>query len=88
MGHGIRFVAEQNASAGGTIELFVPLTVVEGEADDALDAFSSVDVLLDCNLVFGSLLEDAAGVGIDAFSVLAQNDEIDVFRFDALERTE
>ncbi len=52
--------------------------VIEGMAEDALDAFAGVDVFLDSDLVGSSLLEEAANADIDAFGVFAEDHEVHV----------
>ncbi len=66
----------------------VTLAIFEGVADDALDAFARVDVFLGGDLVGRSLLEDAAGIGVNAFGVFAKHDEVDVFGLDSFQWTE
>ena len=88
MCHGVRLVAHQDFVAGRAIELGVTLAIFEGVADDALDTFASVDVFLSCDLVRCSLLEDAAGIGVNAFSVFAEHDEIDILGLDTFQRTQ
>jgi len=82
VGHRVGLVAHQDFVAWGAVKLGVRGAVVEGVADNALDAFARVDVLLCGDLVEGSLLEDSAGIGVDAFGIFTEDDEIDVFRFD------
>ena len=60
--------------------------VFEGVADNALDAFAGIDVFLRGDLVGSSLLEDAASIGVNPLGVFAEDDEIDVLRFDSLQR--
>ena len=64
----------------------MPLAVFEGVADDALDAFAGVDVFLNRDLVGRALLENSAGIGVDAFGVFADDDEIHVLWLDAFQR--
>ena len=64
------------------------LAIFEGVADDALDAFARIDVFLGGDFVGSSLLEDAAGIGVNAFGIFAEDDEVDVFRLDSFQRTQ
>jgi hypothetical protein len=64
----------------------VAFAVFEGVADHSLHAFASVDVFLDRDLVRCALLEYAAGVNVNALSVLTYHDKINVFGFDPFER--
>ena len=75
-------------AARRAVELRMRLAVFKGIADDALDALARVDVFLGGDLVGSSLLEDAAGIGINALGVFAEDDEVDVFRFDPLQWAE
>lgn len=52
--------------------------MLEGVADDALDAFAGVDVFLSGDFVGSSLFEEAAGTDVDAFGVFAKDDEANV----------
>ena len=52
--------------------------VVEGVADDALDAFAGVDVFLDGDLVGSSLFEEAADADVEAFGVFAEDHQVNV----------
>src|ERR1700678_542124 len=88
VGHGIRLVAHEHAPARRAIEFWVLLAVFEGVADDAFDAFARVDVFLDRYLVRRALLEDSACVGVDAFRVLADHNEVHILWLDALQRTQ
>ena len=62
--------------------------VLERVANDALHALSGVDVLLNGNFVGGVLLEDPANTDIQAFGVLPENDQADVFLGAAAKRRE
>ena len=62
--------------------------VVEGEADNALDALARVDVFLRGELVGCAELEDAAHVHVNAFGVLTNDREIDVAGRGILQRAE
>jgi len=72
-GHGVGFVGHAQAFES------VGTGVVEGVADDALDASAGVDVFLDGDFVGGALFEEAAGADVDAFGVFAEDHEVDVF---------
>ena len=54
--------------------------VLEGVADDPLDALAGGDVLLDRDLVGRALLEVPADADVGALGVLAEDDEVDVRR--------
>jgi hypothetical protein len=62
--------------------------VVEGRADDALDALAGVDVLVDGDLVGGAAAHLAADVDVDPLGVLAKDHEVDVLRAVVLERAQ
>ena len=62
--------------------------VVEGEAEDALDAFAGVDVFLGGDFVGSSLFEEAAGADVDAFGVFAEDHQANVVWDAILERGE
>jgi hypothetical protein len=83
VGHGVGFVAHQHTLARRAVELGVALAVFEGVADDPLDSLSCIDVLLRGDFVGSSLLEGSAGIGVNAFGVFADHDEVDVFGLDA-----
>ena len=57
---------------------FVGAGVVEGVAEDALDAFAGVDVFLDGDFVGSSLLEEATDADVDAFGVFAEDHQANV----------
>src|ERR1700678_806993 len=80
MGHRVRLVTHENALAGGAVELGVALTILEGVADDALPTFAGVDVLLNRDFIRRALLENPAGIGVDALGVLADDDKIYILR--------
>ena len=52
--------------------------VLERVAQAALDALACVDRLLDGDLVGRASLEEAAGAGVEALGVLADDDEVDL----------
>ena len=85
--HGVGLVAHQNFIARGAIELGVLFAVLEGVADDALDALASIDVFLGGNFVGRALLEHASSIGVYALGVFAEHDEIDIFGLNALQWT-
>ena len=76
--HGVRLVGHVHARSP------VRLRVLEGRADDALDALARVHVLVDGDLVGRAALELAADADVDALGVLAEHDEVDVLRVVAL----
>ena len=49
-------------------------------ADDSLDAFAGVYILLQCDFVGCALLEDSAYPDVEALCVFAEHHEIDVAR--------
>src|SRR6266853_3615290 len=71
-GEGIRFVAHADAAE------VVLAGVLEGVADDALDAFTRVDILLHCDFVRGAALELSSHSYVEAFGVLADNYEVHI----------
>ena len=81
-GHGVGFVGHAKA-----FEL-VRTRVIEGEAEDALDAFARVDVFLSGDFVGSSLFEEAASTHIDAFGVFPEDDETNVVDGAVFERGE
>ena len=66
----------------------VTFAIFKGVADDPLHALAGVDVFLHGDLVRRALLEDAAGIDVDALGIFADHDEIDVLGLDAFQRTE
>jgi len=78
--------AGRRLEAGATAE--VRASEVEGVADDALDAFARVDILLEGDLVGGALLKEAADTDVEAFGVLAEDHEVDVGEGAVAERGE
>ena len=86
--HGVGLVAHQNFVARRAVEFGVLLAIFEGVADDALDAFARVDVFLRGDFIGRSLLENAAGIGVDALRIFAEHDEVHVFGLDSLQRTQ
>src|SRR5437667_11300174 len=72
-GHGVGLVAHAQA-----LPTVLP-GVLERVTNDALHALSGDDVLLNGNFVWGVLLEDPANTDIQAFGVLPENDQADVF---------
>ncbi len=60
----------------------------EGEAEAAFDAAPSVDTFLDGDFVGGAFEDEAAGAGVEAFVVFADDDEVDVFGFLVFEGAE
>src|ERR1700674_92567 len=87
MSHGVRFVAHQHSPPRRAIQLLIARAILKRVADDAFDALARVDVFLDCNFIRRSLLEHSSKVAVNALGVLANHNEIDVFWFDAFERT-
>jgi hypothetical protein len=60
--------------------------VLEGGADDPLDALARVDVLLDRHLVRRAALEDASHPDVHPLRVLTEDDEVDVAHPAVLQR--
>ena len=60
----------------------------KGVADDAFDTLARVDVFLGRDLVGRVLLEHASRIGVNAFGIFAEHDEIHVFGLDSLQRTQ
>src|SRR6266852_7633382 len=86
VGHGVGLVAHQDAAARGAVCFLVVQAVFKGVADYPAHALAGIDVFLDSNFVVSSLPGDAATVHVNAFGVFADDDEIQVLRFDSLER--
>src|SRR6185437_15113783 len=86
--HGVGFVAHEHAAARAAIGFFVVSAIIEGVADNTFDALASIDVLLDRKFVGSSLLEDAAGISVNALGVFAEDDEVYVFGLDSFQGTE
>ena len=80
--HGVRLVRHAH------FRLAARLRVLEGVADDPVDALEGVQLFLDGDLVVGPRLEAAADADVEAFRVLAEDGEVDVLRLTILERTE
>jgi hypothetical protein len=78
--HGVRLVRHVDHG------LAVLLRVLEGRADDPLDALAGVDVLVDGHLVGRAPLELTPHADVDALGVLAEHHEIHVLRRPPLER--
>ena len=87
VGHGVRLIAHQDRFARRAVELGVALAILKCVANDALDPLPGVDVFLGGDFVGRALLEDAAGIGVNALGVFAEHDEIHVFGLDSLQRT-
>jgi folate-binding protein YgfZ len=85
VGHGIGFVAHQNFTARGAVELRMICAVLKCIADDALHAFARIDILLRGDLVGSSLLEYAASVGINAFGIFAKHDKVHILGLDSFQ---
>ncbi len=62
--------------------------VLEGVANDPLDALAGVDVLLDGELLGSALFEDSTDADVEAFGILPENDEVDVIDATILQRAE
>ena len=77
----------EHAAARRAVEFRVLLAVLKRVADDALDSFAGVDVFLNRDLVGRALLEDSAGIGVNAFCVFANDDKIHVLGLDAFQWT-
>ena len=60
--------------------------VLERRSNDPLDTLACVDVFLDRDLVGGAFLEDASHPDVEAFGVLAEDDEVDVLSLEIPER--
>ena len=71
-----------------TLRQAVGLRELEGVADDPVHALVGVDLFLDRDLVVGPRLEAAADADVEAFGVLAEDDEVDVAAAAVLQRTE
>src|SRR5579883_1407560 len=80
-GHGVGLIAHAEAPEA------IGASVVEGVADDALDALPRVNVFLDGDFVGGSLLEKAAHADIEAFRIFPENHEANIFFRAAGERS-
>src|SRR6267143_634555 len=78
VGHGVGLVAHEHTLARAAVPLLMALAILKSVADHALHAFAGVDVLLHRDLIERAWLEDAACAHIDALSVLAHHDKIDV----------
>src|SRR6266478_927809 len=72
-GHGIGFVAHAHALQA------IPTRVFERVADDALDPFAGVHVLLNGNLVGGAFLKEPANAHVQPFRVLSDDHQANVF---------
>ena len=72
-GHGVRFVAHAHALQPILTGIFERVT------DDALDAFAGIHVLLNGDFVRCAFLEEAPDSHIEAFGVLAEDHQADVF---------
>ena len=85
--HGVRLVTQQHAPPRRAIQLLVGGAVFKRITYDALHALARIHVLLNCDLVRRSLLEDSAQITVHALGVLADHDEIHVLGFDVFQRT-
>ncbi len=63
------------------------LAILKRVADNALDALARVDVFLNRDLIGRALLEDSAGIGVNALGVFADDHKIYILRLDAFQRT-
>ena len=66
----------------------VGLGILERVTHDPVHAFISVDLFLDRHFVIGAGFEPPTNAHVDAFGVLAEHDEVDVFRRSPLEWAE
>ena len=64
----------------------MPPRVFEGRADDPLDAFPRIDVLLYGDLVGGTFLEDPTHADVEPLGILAEDDEVDLLGAVPLQR--
>src|SRR5579864_7926813 len=64
------------------------LTIVERIADHPLHSLTSVDIFLNRDFVFRSLLENSTDIAIDPLGVLTYDDEVHIPRLHALQWTE
>src|SRR6185437_11443781 len=83
VGHGIRFIAHEDSAARAAIDFFIVSAILVRIANNSLHAFAGVDVFLDRNFVGSSLFEHAAGVGVHAFGIFAEDHEIHILWFNA-----
>ena len=88
MGHGVGFVAHEHALARTAVQLWMAFGIFKRKADYALHALPGVDVFLYRDLIGRALLEYTARVGVNAFGVFTDHDEVNVLRLDALERAQ
>ena len=72
-GHGVGLVAHAHA-----LQAILP-GVLKGIADNALDTFAGVHIFLHSNLVRRIFLEEAAHPHVDAFGILPQDHQADIF---------
>src|SRR5215468_10066772 len=80
IGENVGFVAHR--------DLFAPLRarVLESRNDDALDAFSGIDLLLDGYLVVRPFLEVASHEDVHALGIFTKYNEIHIFSITPFER--
>ena len=64
------------------------LRILEGVANDALDALAGIDVFLHGNFVGGSLLEESADAHVKPFGVLAKDHQANIFFGAAVQRSQ
>ena len=88
VGHGVGFVAHEDAGARRAVGFGVAQAVFEGIADDAAHALGGVDVFLDGDFGVSSLPGDAAFIHVNAFGVFADDYEVEIFRLDVFQRAE
>ena len=69
------------------VPMLEPPGVVEGVAENAFHAFAGVDFFLRCDFVGGSLFEEAAGAGVDAFGIFAKDHHANVVADAIFEQT-
>src|SRR5579863_2455293 len=76
VGHSIRLVAHEHTVAGRAVQFGVTFAVFESVADDALDSLACVYIFLHGNFIGRTFLEDSAGIGVNAFRIFADHDEV------------
>ena len=76
-------IAHEHALARAAVQFWVAFGVFEGIADYPFHAFPRVDVFLHRDLVRRALFEYASGIGVNAFGIFADHNEVDVPGLDA-----
>src|SRR5580704_6781775 len=86
--HGVRLVAHEHPFAMAAVELCRAFRILKCVADYAFHSFTGIDILLHCDLIQRAFLKYSTRIGVSAFGIFADHNEVDVLGFDAFERAQ